>query len=93
MINLSIDELTLIAKIRGIKGYKNKSEDKIKILSELKTKISHPKKRIEDIKHNANPRQIRKSLRNIKNPKNLFKSKIKLIRKSLYDIKKQEKYF
>ena len=78
MINLSIDELKLVAKNRGIKDYKNKSEDDLKkILSEPKTKISHPKKRIEDIKKDANPRQIRKSLCNIKIPKNLFKSKIK----------------
>ena len=89
MINLSLDELKLIAKNRGMKDYKNKSKDDlIKILSEPKTKINVPKKRIEDIKKDVNkPRQIRKSLYGIKNPKNLFKSKIKQIRKSPYDIK------
>ena len=39
MINLSPDELKLIAKNRDIKDYKNKSEeDLIKILSEQKLK-------------------------------------------------------
>ena len=41
MINLSLDELKLVAKNRNIEGYKNKSEDDlIKILSEPKPKIS-----------------------------------------------------
>ena len=39
MISLSLDELKLVAKNRGIKDYKNKSEDDfIKVLSEPKTK-------------------------------------------------------
>ena len=50
MINLSLDELKLIAKNRGIKDYKNKSKDDlIKILSEPKTKISFLKNR-KDVK-------------------------------------------
>ena len=44
MINLSLNELKLIEKNRGIKDYKNKSEYLIKILSEPKTKISLSKK-------------------------------------------------
>ena len=89
MINLSLDELKLVATNRGIKDYKNKSKDHlIKILGEPKTKINLPKKRIEDIKKDVNkPREIRKSLQGIKNQKNLFKLKIKQIRKSPYDIK------
>ena len=77
MISLSLDELKLVAKNRGIKDYKNKSEDDlIKILSEPKTKISLSKNRIED-----NRKDVNKS-RHI-----VSKSKIKQIRKSLYDIK------
>ena len=89
MINLSLDELKLIAKNRGIKDYKNKSKDDlIKVLSEPKTKINVPKKRIEHIKKDVNkPRQIRKSPYDIKSPKNISKSKIKQIRKSPSDIK------
>ena len=51
MISLSLNELKLVAKNRGIKDYENKSEDDlIKILSELKTKISVSKKKIKSIK-------------------------------------------
>ena len=48
MINLSLGELKLVAKNRGIKDYKNKSEeDLIKILSEPKRNIGIPKKKIK----------------------------------------------
>ena len=41
MIILSLDEMKVIAKNRGIKDYKNKTEDDlIRILSEPKIKIS-----------------------------------------------------
>ena len=43
MINLSFDELTLIAQIRNIIHYENKSkEDLIKALSEPKTETPKP---------------------------------------------------
>ena len=46
MINLSLDELKLVAKNRNIEGYKNKSEDDlIKMLSEPKPKISISKEK------------------------------------------------
>ena len=55
MISLSLDEMKLVAKNRGIKDYKNKSEDDlIKILSQPKTKISLSKKKIEDIRKDLN---------------------------------------
>ena len=42
MINLSFDELRLIAQIINIRDYKNKSrEDLIKVLSEPKTNQKH----------------------------------------------------
>ena len=42
MINLSINELKLVAKNTGIKDYENKpEEDLIKILSESKPKNKH----------------------------------------------------
>ena len=51
MINLSLNELKLIAKIRNIKDNKNKSEnDLIKILSKPKPKINISKKKIKEIK-------------------------------------------
>ena len=55
MISLSLDELKLVAKNRGIKDYKNKSEDDlIKILSKLKPKTSLTKKKIRDIRKDFN---------------------------------------
>ena len=55
MIILSLDKLKVIAKKRGIKDYENKSEDDlIKILSEPKTKINFPKKRIKNIRKDFN---------------------------------------
>ena len=55
MLNLSLNELKLVAKSRGIKDYENKSEDDlIKIVSELKTKRSLSKKKIKSIKEKFN---------------------------------------
>ena len=54
MINLSLNELKLAAKSRGIKGYENKSEDDlIKILNET-TKTSLSKKKIKGIRKDFN---------------------------------------
>ena len=48
MINLLLDELKLLAKNRGIKGYKtNTEEDLIKALSKPKAKISILKRKCE----------------------------------------------
>ena len=50
MINLSLDELTLIAQIRNISDYENKSkEDSIKALSEPKRETSKPETKPEQI--------------------------------------------
>ena len=51
MLNLTLNELKLVAKGRGIKDYENKSEDDlIKMLSEPKTKIGLSKKKIRKTK-------------------------------------------
>ena len=51
MINLSLDELKLVAKNRNIRNYGNKSEkDLIKILSETKPKVKINKKKLEEIR-------------------------------------------
>ena len=77
MINLSLNELKLIAKSRNIKDYKNKSEnDLIKILSEPKPKINLSKKKIKEIKKDF--RELRYGF---------SKSKINKFRRSLYNIK------
>ena len=77
MINVSLDELKLVAKNRGIKDYENKSEkDLIKILSKAKLKISISKKKTREIKKDFS------ALRHM-----FSKSEISKFRKSLYDIK------
>ena len=60
MLNLSLDELKLVAKNRGVKDYQKKSEDDlIKILSEPKTKTSLSKKKIRDIRKDFNKSRYR----------------------------------
>ena len=71
MINLLLNYLKIIGKNRGIKDYKNKSKDKLtKILSE-----PEPKTSIEKIRKKINESRDR-----------FFKSKIKEIRRNLYEI-------
>ena len=77
MIDLSLDELRLIAKSRGTKDQENKSKsDLIKTLSKPKIKISLSKKKIRDTKEDFN-----------KSKYGFSKSKITEIRKNLYEIK------
>ena len=86
MLNLTLNELKLVAKSGGIKNQESKSEDVlIKILSEPKTKTGLSRKKIRDIRKNFNKsrykfskskiKEIIKNLYNIKNSKNLSKSK------------------
>ena len=99
MINLSLDELKLVAKNRNIKHNENKSEeDLIKILSRPKPKISIPKKKLEDIKtdfselrHKFSKEEVdkyRKSFYNIKNPKSLSTAEIRVVEKNLAELAK-----
>ena len=51
MVNLSLDELRLIAQNRNISDYENKSEeDLIKELSQTKPKIRINRKNLEEIR-------------------------------------------
>ena len=51
MLNLSLEELRLIAQNRNIRDYENKSEkDLIKALSKPKPKIIISKKKLEEIR-------------------------------------------
>ena len=99
MINLSLNELKLIAKSRSIQDYKNKSKEYLtKILSESKPKISPFKKKIKEIKkdfselkHEFSKSKVNKfikSLYNIKIQKKIFAPKIKETKKGLYNLKK-----
>ena len=83
MINVSLDELKLIAKSRDFKDYKEKSEENlIKILSEPKPKISLSKKKIKEIEKDLS--ELRRMF---------SKSKTNKFRRTLYNIKIKKKYF
>ena len=97
MINLSLDELKLVAKNRNIRDYENKSEeDLIKILSEPKPRTSVTKKKLKEIKkdfsevrHMFSREEIdkfRKSFYNIKNHKNLYTPEIREAGKNLAEL-------
>ena len=69
MINLLFDELRLIAQIRNISDYKNKSkEDLIKALSETKSETPKPEKpKPETQKPEKTKLEIRVNKRKFKN--------------------------
>ena len=51
MVNLSLNELKLIAQNRNINDYENKSKkESVKVISEPKPKIRINKKKLEDTK-------------------------------------------
>ena len=94
MINVSLNELKLIAKSRIIKDYKDKSEnDLIKILSKPKPKLNLSKKKIKEMKKyfselryrfsKSKINEFRRSLYNITNQKNLSTPEIKETEKNL----------
>ena len=107
MINLSLDELKLIAQSRNINDYENKSrEDLIKALSELKPKLKPEtridKKKFEEIRkdfnelrHRFSKKEIgkyRKAFYDIKNHKHLSISEIKKASKNLTKLKKSLRF-
>ena len=99
MINLSLDELKLVAKSRNIRDYENKSEkDLVKVFSKPKTKIKIYKKKLEEIRkdfnelrHKFSKKEIdkyRKAFYNIKNYRDLLASEIKAARENVIEFKK-----
>ena len=99
MINLSLNELKLIAKSKNIEDYKNKSEnDLIKTLNKPKPKINLSKKKIKEIKKDfsrliyrfskSKINEFRRSLYNIKIQKNLSTPEIKETEKNLLELEK-----
>ena len=80
MLNLLLKELKVIAKMRGIKGYKSLSEDEL--LSALNlSKIHFSKARIE---------KIRKEFHESKHK--FSKSKVNEIRKNIYEIENEKNH-
>ena len=102
MINLSLDELKLIAQSRNISNYENKSEkDLVKAFSKPKPKIRINKKKFEEIRkdfnelrHKFSKKEIdkyRKTFYDIKNYKHLSESEIEELEKILPIFKKLKK--
>ena len=93
MLNLSLDELKAVAKIRGIKGYKSMSKECQKYLGNQKQKQKQvflkreqktsKKILIRDRFLKQKIKEIGRNYYEIKNKKNLSKSKIKEIEQIL----------
>ena len=103
MINLSLDELRLIAQDRNIRDYENKSEeDLIKALSKPKPKIRIDKKKLEgirkdfnELRHKFSKKEVdkyRKAFYDIKNYRHLSTSEIEEARKNLIDLRKSLRF-
>ena len=99
MLNLSLNELKQIAKMRRIKGYNNMSKERLlSVLSESESAKSFDNAKIKEIREDFNElryrflnskiKEIRKNLYEIENKKNLSKSKIKGIEKNLLELEK-----
>ena len=94
MINLSLDELELIAESRNIRNYENKSEkDLIKALSEPKPKIRINIKKLEEIRKDFNElrhklEKYRKAFYDIKNYRHLEEE----ARENLNELKKKLRF-
>ena len=103
MINLSLDELKLVAQSRNIRDYENKSKkDLIKVLSKPKPKIKINKKELEEIRkdfhklrHKFSKKEIgkyREAFYDIKSYSYLSASEIKKARKKLTKLKKSLRF-
>ena len=100
MLNLSLNELKLVANSRGIKGYKSMSEERsLSALSKLvESKNSFYDGRLRNIRKDLNelrdrfskPRikEIRKNPYDIENLKNVLTQKIKEIEENLFELEK-----
>ena len=86
MLNLSLNELKQITKMRRITGYKNMSKERL--LSVLDESESAKSKKNLD---NAKIKKIRKDFNKLRDK--FLKPKIKEIRKNLYEIENKKKSF
>ena len=98
MLNLSLKELKVIARMRGIKGYKGMSEDEL--LSALNLSEVNFSKEFNESKHKFSKskiKEVRRNLYEIENHKNLLASKINEIRRNLPELEenlsKTKKYY
>ena len=93
MINLSFDELRLIAQIRNISNSKNKSkEDLIKALSGPKPEAPKPKPETPKIRVKTDKRKLRKLRKDFAELRHKFsENEIHRYRKAFY-VAKNKKY-
>ena len=105
MINLSLNELKLIAQYRNISDYENKSkEDLIKALSEPKPKpeirinkrkLQEIRKDFNELRHKFSKKEVdkyRKAFYDIKNYRHLLTSEIEEARKNLIELRKSPRF-
>ena len=84
MVNLSLNELKTIAKIRDIKGYKSMSEERLLSVLNESESVKESEKNFDD----ARIEKIKKDFNKLRD--RLSKSKIKEIRKDLYRIRNKK---
>ena len=89
IINLSLDELKLIAQSRNISGYENKSEnDLVKALRKPKPKLKSKRKPKPLIKIRINKKKLAEIKKDFNELRHKFsKKEIDKYRKAFYDIK------
>ena len=89
IINLSLDELKLIAQSRNISGYENKSEnDLVKALRKPKPKLKSKRKPKPLIKIRINKKKLAEIKKDFNELRHKFsKKEIDKYRKTFYDIK------
>ena len=98
MMNLSLDELRLIAQARNISDYQNKSkEDLIKLLSEIKPKKKKseikPKPKPEpELEVKVNKKKLKKHRKDFDELRHKFSNKdeIREYRQAFHDAKKDK---
>ena len=94
MVNLTLNELKQIAKMRCIKGYNNMSKERSFSVFDESESIDNAK--LRDIKKGFNKlrdrflkpkiKEIRKNLHNIESKRNLSASRLKIIEKNLFEL-------
>ena len=107
LVNLSLNELKTISKIRGIKGYESMSEERLLAVLNESESVKEIEKnfddaRIEKIKKDFNKlrerlsvpktKEIKRDLYRIQNKKNLSTQTIETIEKKLSKLKKYDDY-
>ena len=84
MLNLSLNELKLIAKSRGINDYKSMSKKRLLSAPNKSETVNESEKNFDD----ARIKKIRKDFNELRG--RFFKPKVKEIRRNLYEIENKK---